>query len=744
MVKTRWRIVVVLAVLAASSPRVTLAQAPPVIDYGTAHLERHLVPAIANGSIAIDGVLDEADWARAPLAEHFIQNDPKEGQAATFDTKVRMLYDNTALYFGVFAIDDQPARIIVSDIKEDFNTGSSDGFRVVIDTFKDGRNGYQFATNPGGAKWDAQISNEGRENNADWDGIWDVATRVTEGGWYAEFRIPLLTLKFSTQDTQTWGLNFERKLRRLNEDSYWSPLPRVFNVERVSLAGSIDGMRGLRPGRNLRVKPYALGSANTVRGADTDGDVQGGLDVKYGVTTGLTWDFTVNTDFSQVEADEQQINLSRFSLLFPEKRDFFLENSGIFQFGGGSNSFGGANAGRQNASPDLRLFFSRRIGLSDAGETIPILGGTRLTGRMGAYSLGVLNIQQRSTDDVRAANFTALRVRRDILTNSDVGVVLLNKAENGGHYNRVGGVDANFRFGFLTMNGSLAKTQSPQETVAGQGNDLSGRAGFNYQSRVWQFRGTYATIGERFNDEMGFVPRLGVNNVLLYGGWATRPRWARALGIREIRPHWQFDTYSGRNGRGLESRYQDWHLPFNFNNGGFLEVGVNPNVEEIRRPFTINSARGIKVQPRRYEFNEYFVLWNTNSAARLSFNLRYTNGDFYDGYKRGYIVGPTFRPNERFNASVSLQINDISLLAGSFVTKLVTTRVNYNFTTKMFLNALLQYNNDTHQLSSNLRFNFIHRPLSDFFLVYNERRDERSGDLINRALIAKMTYLVAF
>jgi len=360
----------------------------------------------------------------------------------------------------------------------------------------------------------------------------------------------------------------------------------------------------------------------------------------------------------------------------------------------------------------------------------------------------VLNVQQREheltpTSISPSTNFTALRLRRDILANSDIGAVFLNKDADGVHYNRVTGIDANFRFGFLNLNGYAAKTFSPQFVEPGEGNDVAVRGSFNYQSRVWQFRGHFNSIGERFNDEMGFVPRQGVNNILLYTGYTWRPTWFRKLHLRETRPHWQMDIFDRRNG-GLESRYQDFHWPFTFNNSGFVEIGVNPNVEEIRAPFTINASRGVAVQPGRYEFNEYFVLWNTNPSARFSFTSRYSNGEFYDGYRRGYNFGPTFRPNERFNASVSMQVNDIALSGGAFVSKLVTSRINYNFNTKMFVNALLQYNTDSRQWSSNLRFNVIHRPLSDFFLVYNERRDERSGDLVNRALVAKMTYLVAF
>jgi hypothetical protein len=718
------------------------ATAGAPIDYGTARLNRRLEAVRAAGEITLDGVLNEPAWSDAPVASNFVQNDPREGEPATFDTEVRVLYDDDAMYFGVFAKDDEPGRIIVNDIKKDFNTGSSDGFRVILDTFHDERNGYQFATNPAGAKWDSQMSNEGRENNANWDGIWDVATSVTEAGWYAEIRIPFRTVKFSTADVQSWGVNFERKLRRFNEDSYWSPLPRIYDLDRVSLAGTVEGMRGLRPGRNLRFKPYAASSSNTTGGGRTRGDVDAGFDVKYGITTGLVWDFTVNTDFSQVEADEQQINLSRFSLFFPEKRDFFLENSGIFEFGGGGGFFGGGGGGG-GRSGDMRLFFSRRIGLSENGAAIPLLAGTRLTGRQGPYSVGALNIQQREQEAVPSTNFTVLRLRRNILAQSDIGAVLLNKEEIGPHDNRVFGLDANFRFGFLNLNGYAVKTFFPRLITPGTGNEYAMRAGFTYDSRAWQLQGSFSGIGERFNDEMGFVPRRGVNNFDGRLGPRLRPA-ALSKWVRQTQPHIEFDIFTRQHDGRLESRYLGYHWGLNLQNGSNGELGVNTNSEEIHAPFSINTFRGIRVNSGRYDFAEAFMFWNTNPAARVSLNSRVSTGPFYDGYRRGYVIGPSVRLNENFNASVNLQINDIEVSTGAFVSKLLATRVNYNFNTRMFVNAFVQYNSDSRQWTSNVRFNIIHRPLSDFYLVYNEHRDDRTGDLLTRAVIAKMTYLVAF
>jgi hypothetical protein len=710
--------------------------------------ERTTTAIRATSPIVVDGRLDEPAWQAAAAARGFIQNEPREGEPATFDTEVRIVYDEEAIYFGVVAADPDPSRIVVADLKKDYAVDGSDAFVVLLDTFHDGRNGYQFATNPAGAKWDAQLANEGRDFNANWDGIWAVETRITETGWVAEIVIPFRTLKFADRDPQTWGINFRRKVRRLNEDSFWSPLPRIYGLERISMAGTLDGLRGIRAGRSLRIKPYLSTSGSSVGRQPARGDFDGGLDVKYGLTTGLVWDFTVNTDFSQVEADEQQVNLTRFSLFFPEKRDFFLENAGVFDFGSTGGGFFGGNSGavrygsRLSRVPQMRLFFSRRIGLSEDGQAIPIVAGTRLSGRSGAYSVGAMNIQQDEVAGVAAANISALRLRRDILTNSDVGAVLLNKEDAGPGYNRMAGVDANFRFGFVTLNGVAARSMSDEQAAPGGGNEYAARAFAQYQDRTWQFRWGLDAIGGQFENELGFVPQRGVNaqtGNVAHAFRSTRlPGWAR-----EIRPHWEFEMYTRQDDGSLDQRFSGYHLPLELSNGGFAEVGVNTYAEVIEVPFTLNGARRAVVSTGRHRFTEYFALFNGDPAAPITPALRYSFGTFYDGYKRSYSIGPSIRANERLNGSLNLQINDIDLPGVSYVSTLATARVNYSFSTSVFLNALVQYTTDTGQLSSNVRFNIIHRPLSDFFLVYNERRDERTNVRLDRALIAKFTYMLA-
>ncbi len=390
------------------------------------------------------------------------------------------------------------------------------------------------------------------------------------------------------------------------------------------------------------------------------------------------------------------------------------------------------------------FFFSRQIGLSATGDAIPLLAGTRLTGRVGGWSVGALNIQQRERNLSPSTNFTAVRLRRDILANSDVGVMLLNKEPQGDHYNRGFGADANFRFfRDFTVNFAGAKSATSAARIPGAGDDWYSKSSFGYRGTVLETRGMYQTIGARFNDEMGFVPRVGVDNAEGYFGLHLRPKRLQGW-LRETFPHFQIENFTKRDGGGLESRYMDWHWPITLQNSTFVEVGTNPNVEVIDERFFINARRGIYVDPGRYEFKEHFVLANTNSAAPFSMNLRYGIGDFYDGYRRSYTVGGTFRLNEHLNISLSDSINDIDLSSGAYLTNLVTGRVNFYFSTKVFVNALVQYNTDTNQWSSNVRLDIIHRPLSDIYLVYNERHDSRSGAMLSRAVIAKMTYLLAF
>lgn len=796
-------VLAILAIAALAVPAAARAGGQATSD--AAPVSRQIDAVRTTGPIRLDGALDEPDWQRAPVATGFLQSDPHEGEPASEATEVRVLYDNETLYIGVFA--QASHDITVNDLSKDFNIAGGDVFEVALDTFDDQRNGFLFATNPMGAKWDAQSVNQGRDVNSDWDAIWDVKTRITPRGWYAEIAIPFRTLRFQNESTQTWGINFFRRIRRRNEDSYWSPVPRIFNITRTSLEGALKDLRGLHPGSDIRVKPYVLTSDTRLAPAPSDRNLQGGFDVKWGITSGLTWDFTVNTDFSQVEADEQQVNLTRFSLFFPEKRDFFLENSGVFQFGTPGTTGGtSATGGRTNGLPDNVLFFSRTIGLSSDGQALPILGGTRLTGHVGEYSIGALNIQQRASGAEPATNFTALRVRRNVFSNSDVGVLFLNKQQGGGAYNRVAGADANFWFfDNLNITAFAVTTSSPDSffapqpaavvppaavtpgsdatppgdvpggtpapgepgslpgTVITPGTPVTGpgtgtppgtpgvtggsstmwRAAVAYHGELVDASTGYNSTGDRFNDEMGFIPRVGIGRADGRFGLHLRPK-AVSSWLREFFPHYQVVNTTRTADGGFDSRYMDFHLPFTFQNSSFVEVGKNTNVEVLTAPFVIDDTRNIGIDAGRYSYDEYFVTGNTDQGRALWVNGRVGTGRFYDGTKQSYYAGTGVRMSANLNASLSLLRNEITLRHGAYNTDLITGRVNYAFSTRAFLNALLQYNTDVQEWSSNIRFDIIHHPLSDLFLVYNDHRDTVTGWLKDRSIAAKMTYMLAF
>ena len=725
------------------------------IDYQTARFERRLSAKRATGPISIDGDLGEPDWKSAPVATHFIQNEPKEGEPATYDTEVRFLYDDVNLYFGVVAHDAEPAKIIVNDITRDFNTRSGDVFGLVLDTFHDERNGFMFETNPAGAMFDAQFVNEGREFNQNWDGVWYVKSQVTGAGWVTEMAIPLKSVRFQHLDPQTWGVNFVRRTRRLNEDSYWAPLPRIHRFTRLSLAGTIEDLEGLSPRRDIKVTPYGKADVTDGRDLSTDGDLDGGLDAKVAVGTGLRLDLTLNTDFSEVEADVQQINLTRFSLFFPEKRDFFLENSGIFRFGPPQDqrvqqfqaSFGAAGAisnlrGGQSRGEDLLFFFSRRIGLSDEGQPIPVIGGGRLTGRVGAFDVGFLNIQTGDAPELTGLaangdNFTVARVRRNVFASSDVGVIFLNRENmETDHYNRGLGLDANFRLSpQMDLTGYVAKTK----TTGVSGDDLAGRVEWSYEGNLLQLKAAGSTLQDNFNPEMGFAPRIGVKRGSNFLGYHYRPTWGTGF-LREINPHFELEYFTDQE-NVVVSRYFNSHFSLQFQNGGFFEFGLNTNLEQPQTDFPIYPD--VTIPPGFYTFDEGFAMLFTDPSRTLSVNTRASTGGFYSGTKDSVSLGGVLKLGEKLSAQIDWSYNDIVLDEGAFTTHLLTTRFAYNFSTTMFLNGLIQYNNVTDEWNSNIRFNFIHHPLSDLFIVYNDLRDE-TGAMKNRALIVKYTRLLSF
>ena len=695
-----------------------------------------------SGAITIDGVLNEDTWLKAVPASAFIQADPLEGQPASEATEVKVAYDADNLYIAVLCRDADPSGIVVNEIRKDFAGRDQDTFDVLLDTFGDRRNGFVFSTNAAGAKSDTQIANEGRDVNTNWDAVWWVESRRTAEGWTAEFRIPFKTLRFEAGEGRSWGVNFARRVRKKNEVSYWSPVSRAYSIFRASAAGDLTGLPALRRGRNRRIKPFLVGGA--LRGVGErafDPDLSGGVDFKAGITPSLTLDATINPDFAQAEADEQQVNLTQFSLFFPEKREFFLENSGIFYFGDIPRNQRQTTRFRP-PEEDLLLFFSRRIGLSDSGQQEPLYGGLRLTGRAGAFGVGLMTMQSEPTETKAGNNYTVLRVRRDIFRSSDVGAIVLSRQPAGDSrdFNRVAGIDANFRFfRSLSINGFAARSDSPGETR----NQNSGKASIGWEDSTKRLQMSVMTIGDGFKDDLGFVRRSGVTRQ--FYDWASfwQPDWLRTRGIRQLQPHARMFRYTDPAG-DVVSRTIHIANQTTWNNGSFMEYAFEPRVEAIARPFAISP--GVVIPPGRYQWIQHLLLFEGDHSRKLSGSIRGNFGEFWSGTQKTAQLSLLYRPTYRAVFDLGLQVSDIDLEVPrqSFTTTLINFRSGYSFNTNMFLDALVQYRSDVKQFSANLRFNLIHRPLSDFFIVYNEAQFTDTTQTAGRGLVVKYTQMFSF
>lgn len=707
---------------------------------------RHLAAVRATARPVVDGALDEPFWRDAAAASEFVQADPREGAPATERTEVLVAFDDDHLYIGARCFDTDASHIVVNDIRKDFADAEQDTFQVLLDTFADRRNGFVFGTNAEGARFDSQIANEGRDVNPNWDAVWWVAARTTAEGWTAEFRIPFKTLRFEPGDGHTWGINFARRIRRKNEVDYWSPVQRAFSIVRASSAGTLDGLPDLAQGRNVRVKPYLLGGAvRPYGGGDFAIDRSAGLDVKAGLTPSLTLDATVNPDFAQAEADEQQVNLTQFSLFFPEKREFFLENSGVFYFGDIPRNQRQTSRFRP-PEEDLLLFFSRRIGLTDSGAQVPLYGGLRLTGRAGKFGLGALSMQSEESGARAGQNYSVVRVRRDIFKSSDVGAIVMSRQAAGASddFNRVAGADINFRvLKSLLLNGFAVRSETPGETPGETRGQAAAKASIGWEDSKLRTQYSIMRVDPGFRADMGFVRRTGVTRHFL--DWASflQPERLRGKGIRQIEPHARAFLYYDPSG-SLVTTQGHAGLQVTWNTGARVEYAFEPRTEAIATPFRLRSDVVIPVG--RYDWNQHLWVVDSDHSKALSVSARVTHGAFWSGRQKNVQTSILYRPTHRLFFDVGVQVTDIHLDVpqASFTTTLVNWRSGYSFTTNMFLDALVQYRNDLRQFSSNIRFNLIHHPLSDFFVVYNEQQDTDGRVPAGRGVVVKYTQLFSF
>ncbi|MGC4082568.1 MAG: DUF5916 domain-containing protein [Vicinamibacterales bacterium] len=709
---------------------------------------RGTVTAIALAApLRLDGVLDEPVYASAPPITDFFQTYPAENGAPTERTEAWVLFDAAHVYVSARLWDSAPpSKWTANEMRRDTNQlRQNDHFGVAFDTFHDRRNGYFFYANPLGARADSYMTDESN-NNADWNPVWDVRTARFDGGWTIEMRIPFKSLRYVSGSSQVWGINMRRAIRRRNEWDYLSPLPLSIGgsvgMMRVSADAVLTGLDLPPASRNLEIKPYVVGRATTDRtvtpAVSNELGRDLGVDAKYGITANLTADVTVNTDFAQVEIDEQQVNLTRFSLLFPEKRDFFLEGRGIFDFGRGTT---------QVAADTPQLFYSRRIGLN-RGRVIPIRGGGRLTGKVGGVTIGALNIQ--AGDDAAGAgvpatpdtNFTALRVKRDILRRSTIGAIFTNRSVNaaGTGANQAYGADAALSFfDNVTAGGYYARTVTPG--VGSDDDSYQGR--FYYDADRYGARVDYMKVGKDFNPEVGFLRRLDFKRSAVDLRFSPRP--TRRGRVRQYT--WDANAeYIENNAGHLDSRSATGHFGVELTNSDQISVDANANYEGLVRPFTV--ATGVAIAPGGYAFNDVIVRYQGGQQRRISGSVTAQAGQFYDGTIQAFTVSSarvSLTPQWSLEPSVS--INRVALPAGRFTAQVLRARSDFAFTPRMFVSGLAQYSSSDRAFSSNLRFRWEYRPGSELFVVYTDERDTSqpwASSLRNKALVVKVNRLWQF
>ena len=668
----------------------------------------------ATDRIKIDGKLSEPSWTQAESATDFLQQEPNEGSPATEKTEVRLLFDDKNIYIGIHAFDSEPSHINARELVRDAEFTNDDMIAIVLDTYHDRRNAYRFTVNPRGTQQDALITDEGRDINLSWDAPWISAAQIDQTGWAVEIEIPLTILRF-VEGESAWGINVSRVIRRKNETDLWTSWQRSFGLERVSQAGELAGVDEIKRRRLKELKPYTSGGwregVPLVGRPGFDAGLQGkvGLEVaKIGITPSLTAEFTANPDFGQAEVDTQVVNLTRFSVFFPEKRDFFLENSGIFLFG------------RPEAN---QLFFTRRIGLTDDGAPVSIDYGAKLTGRIGHYNVGFLQVQTRKLGEstsvfhIPRQQFTVARVKRDILKRSFIGAMFVNRqgatSAAGAPYNRGAGVDAEFN---LTDHYQIKAFWMGTATPGVRSSFHSGRVDSRFENNLWRFIAVYEDIGENFNPEVGFIERSGIHQYFGQLAWKPRPRFIPH--VRQMEFETQIEYYTDRHNK-LATRQTElsWDTIFK-NSSEFFFRPIEAVNDVLTAPFEIRP--GIVIPPGAYQFNRPRVSYTSDLSKKLVLNGRYKWGKFYSGTRDEVTGGFSFRPNEHLLFDFNDSFNNVRLKQGNFTTNLFAGRVNYNFSRKLLTSALMQVNSAARISTINVRLRYIYRPNSDLFIIYNQ------------------------
>ena len=696
--------------------------------------------------IRVDGVLDEAAWDQAEVASGFTAREPEDDRPAAQQTEFSVVYTEDVLYFGIRAFDPEPEAIVARELQRDSDHGrNDDSLAIVLDTFHDQRNSVTFEVNPLGARTDSLVTDEGKDQNIEWNGVWRATARRTAEGWQAEVAIPFSTLRFDPA-ASAWGLNVRRVVRRTNEESNWAPIgreigpravSRMYAAHWVSLAGDLTGISGVKPGRRLDVKPFVLASAAETPNVPASGtldDIDGGIDLKWGLTKSLTLDLTYNTDFAQVEVDQQQVNLTRFSLFFPEKREFFLENAGIFEFGPPSPGGG-------NQPPLMKAFFSRRIGL-DRGEEVPIDVGARLTGRAGAWNLGLLTVGTEALamgnrPATAAAQHSVFRLKRDLGERSSVGMIYTELDPRTGDGNRLYGVDVDYK-----------PNRQSQFYLFGAASEDEGRSGdtgalgtgWAYTTRTVRANVDLTEAQGDFNPGSGFLLRRDFRRYNPRVRW--EPRVNRGV-VRSLVVEAELDYFERESLGSVESR-RLLLAPIGMRTTGDdrFRLAFVDEIEQLFEPFEIRP--GIVIPAGLYRFNSIFLRGFSNQGRRLAWRGNVNVGEFFGGDRRSYMLSNFLRLSRHLLAEFQWNYNDIMLPQGDFTATIYTVRLDAAFSPDLRLNTLAQYNEAAQLAGINVRFNWIYKPGANLFVVYNHNWAAptfSARETARRELIVKFNYL---
>jgi hypothetical protein len=687
----------------------------------------------------IDGRLDDSAWQLATPIGELTQVEPELGVPPSESTEVRFVHDADHLYMLIRCFDSEPERIVTTTRERDAFLDVDDRVEIVFDTFLDRRNAFFFQINAGGSKGDALVTNNGADFNKPWDGIWDGAARVYAQGWTAELALPFKTLNFAPGQ-ETWGFNIDRYIGHKREEARWANASRDHSLFNVYRCGELAGFAGIHQGIGLDVVPFFVSHWRNERDEDGDGEADGsgektllgepGFDLFYKLIPSLTFSLTVNTDFAETEVDQRQINLTRFPLFFPERRDFFLQDAGVFAF----------------SSDDSGVipFFSRRIGLSAEGEEVPILAGAKLTGRAGDYGIGVLDVQTDDMDELDGQNLFAARLTRNVGRQSTIGGIVTHGDPEGEGDNAVYGLDLTHRASVFEDGRDLVTSGFLLLADADSAGDLGVRSAFGLEVSApgdllaWSLGAL--EIQERFDPALGFVPRTGVRRYA--GAIEYQPRPA-IQSLRQLEFGLGTEVFTDTDG-ALETWSTTLQpLGFLFEAGDELRLEVVHVQDEPLEDFTVSD---VLIPAGEYEDTFGRLGFSSAEKRAVALGLQLEAGEFFDGDRQSYAAELTWHPGPLFDGLLHYSFNDASLPNGDFETHLAILRANFSFTPELSWNNFLQWDTESDTIGVQSRLRWIPVPHQEVFLVFNEtlEGDSSSSAPLFQELSFKVTYAIRF